>query len=225
MSILDILVKQGVIETKDLSSVKEKAFALGKNTDEVLLSLGVSEEDIIKAKSEYYGVPIKKIDISLITSKILDYIPEEAAVYYQFVPIGVDNGVLEVGVIDPDNIAARDAINFISSKINLPFKTFIITEADFSKIINLYKGLSGEVTKALTELETEFITESRDDGENIKTEKNKPEMIEGEDENDLNAGGTEDTKIIENAPVTKIVATILRYAIDGRASDIHIEPT
>ena len=30
---------------------------------------------------------------------------------------------------------------------------------------------------------------------------------------------------IEDAPVTKIVATILRYAVDGGASDIHIEPS
>jgi type IV pilus assembly protein PilB len=33
------------------------------------------------------------------------------------------------------------------------------------------------------------------------------------------------TQIKEDAPVTKIVATILRYAVDGKASDIHIEPT
>src|SRR3990170_1931809 len=105
---------------------------------------------------------LKSIHPSLITSKVLDYIPEEAAVYYQFVPIGVNNGVLEVGIIDPDNISGRDALNFISSKINLPFKTFIISRGDFDKIINLYKGLSGEVTKALSELETELLTESEE---------------------------------------------------------------
>jgi type II secretory ATPase GspE/PulE/Tfp pilus assembly ATPase PilB-like protein len=46
-------------------------------------------------------------------------------------------------------------------------------------------------------------------------------------ENDLSEPTSQgkDVKVIENAPVAKIVATILRYAIDGRASDIHIEPT
>jgi type IV pilus assembly protein PilB len=34
-----------------------------------------------------------------------------------------------------------------------------------------------------------------------------------------------ETNIKEDAPVTKIVATILRYAVEGGASDIHIEPT
>lgn len=225
MSILDILVKQGVIETKNLSSIKEKVESSGKKLDETLLSLGVSEEDILRAKGEYYAVPVKNIDLSLITSKILDYIPEEAAVYYQFVPVGLDKGVLEIGVIDPDNISARDALNFISSKINLPFKIFIISRDDFDKVINLYKGLSGEVTKALTELETEFVTESsKEDGENRREDK-KIISEEIEEVSDLGGPENKDTKIIENAPVTKIVATILRYATDGRASDIHIEPT
>jgi len=228
MSILDVLVKQGVIEIKDLSSIREKAQSSGENIEEILLSLGVSEEDILRAKSEYYSMPVKNIDLSLIDSKVLDYIPEEAAVYYQFVPIGVSNGVLEIGVIDPDNISARDALNFISSKVNLPFKIFIISQDDFNKVINLYKGLSGEVTKALSELETEFVTESKEGDEDLKEgKKDKLTKIEEEGENDLNTSENKgaSTRVIENAPVTKIVATILRYAIDGRASDIHIEPT
>ena len=226
MSILDVLVKQGVIETKDISSIRDKSGEGGKDLDEVLLTLGVSEEDILKAKAEYYGVPLRNVDLPSITGKILDYIPEEAAVYYQFVPIGIDKGVLEVGVLDPDNIVARDALNFISSKVNLPFKTFLISQTDFDKVVNLYKGLSGEVTKALTELETEFVTETKrsDDEEEGDQKKEKADQ-NLDDENDLTASEDKDAKVIENAPVTKIVATILRYAIDGRASDIHIEPT
>lgn len=225
MSILDILVKQGVIETKDLSTIKEKIEGTGEELEEGLLAFGVSEEDILRAKSEYYGMPLKKIDVSLVDNKVLDYIPEEAAVYYQIVPIAVNNGVLEVGMMDPDNIRARDAINFISSKINLPFKTFIVSIDDFNKVINLYKGLSGEVTKALSELETEFVTESRGGGESKEEKKEIEQKSEEDNENDLNTSEDRGAKISENAPVTKIVATILRYAIDGRASDIHIEPT
>lgn len=223
MSILDVLIKQGVIETKDLPAIKEKIETLGGEIEETLLSVGMSEEDILRAKSEYYAMPEKKIDVSLIENKILDYIPEEAAIYYQFVPIGLNNGVLEVGMMDPDNISARDALNFISSKINLPFKTFIVSRDDFNKVVNLYKGLSGEVTKALSELETEFVSDlKKDDKDEEKADK---EVLEQNDnENDLTSSEMQGAKVIENAPVTKIVATILRYAIDGRASDIHIEP-
>ncbi len=225
MSILDVLVKKGIIEAKDLASIREKTGGAEQNIDDVLMSLGISEEDILKAKGDYYSVPIRGIDSSQITGKVLDYIPEEAAVYYKIVPIALNNGVLEVGVVDPDNMSAGDALNFISSKVNLPFKTFLISEADFDKVIKLYKGLSGEVTKALSELEVEFMTESRSDDEGSKKDKKK-EVEEVEDENNLsNLESQDGVEVIKNAPVTKIVATILRYATDGRASDIHIEPT
>ena len=90
----------------------------------------------------------------------------------------------------------------------MPFKLYLITMSDFEKVIDDYKGLSGEVTKALTELETEL----SDDVDNVEisAEVSKEDPLE--------------TKIVEDAPVTKIVATILRYATEGNASDIHIEP-
>ncbi len=226
MSVLDILVKQGVIEKKDLSLIKEKTQGYEQDIDDVLISFGVSEDDILKAKSEYYSVPFKNIDISSLNTKLLDYIPEESAIYYKFVPIGLEKGVLEVGMIDPDNISARDALNFISSKINLPFKIYLISEPDFEKVLALYKGLSGEVTKALSELETEYIMESKEDFDK-KSKEETEEKNTTDEENDLSAslsGSENNAKIIENAPVKKIVDTILRYAIDGRASDIHIEP-
>ncbi len=226
MSILDILVKQGVIEAKDFSSIKDKTQASGENLDETLVSFGISEEDILRAKSEYYAIPLKKIDISTLDSKILEYVPEEAAIYYQFVPVGLNSGVLEIGVINPDNIQARDALNFISSKVNLPFKTFLISKDDFEKVLKLYKGLTGEVTKALSELETEFVSDGKDgEGGSKSSKKDRTVKIDEDEENNLNSFESgKNAKVIDTAPVTKIVANILKYAIDGRASDIHVEP-
>jgi type IV pilus assembly protein PilB len=76
-------------------------------------------------------------------------------------------------------------------------------------VLESYKGLSGEVSKALGDLESEF------DGTGV-------DMVKDEEIGVKNASGT--VNIIEDAPVTKIVATTLRYAIEGEASDIHIEP-
>lgn len=232
MSVLDVLVKQGIIDAKDLPAINQKASARGGSLDQVLVAMGVDEADILRAKAEYYNVPIKEIDVSKVTGKVLDYIPEESALYYKFVPIGLSDNVLEIGMVDPDNIPARDALNFISSKINLPFKIFLISEENFKKVISLYKGLSGEVTKALTELETEFVTETselEEGGEQVNSKdgkkQNEPETESGVQTDLSDADKAGGAKMVESAPVTKIVATMLRYAIDGRASDIHIEPT
>ncbi len=156
------------------------------------------------------GAPTKNLKDIEISGKVLEYIPQESVEHYRIIPIGVKDGILEVGAINPNDLEARDALNFISSRIGMPYKLFLISENDFASILERYKGLSGEVTKALSELESELSTAASSDIKNKKKEE-KQESSE--------------TKLVEDAPVTKIVATILNYASEGRASDIHIEPT
>jgi type IV pilus assembly protein PilB len=157
-----------------------------------------------------------KIGDQKIPGEILSIIPEESASFYEFVPLNVREGVLEVGIVDPDNIKARDALNFISARIKMPFKLYLISEDDFTKVISMYRGLSEEVTKALTQLEVS--SSGRDVSFSLDEE--TAERIK-----EAGGGGeeSEKEKIIEVAPITKIVATILRYATEGNASDVHIE--
>jgi hypothetical protein len=117
-------------------------------------------------------------------------------------------GVLEVGMVDPYNIEARDALQFISSKIGLPFKIFSLPQADFDRISQSYEGLTSQITKALGDLDLEIQAEGREEGA-------------------IGKGGSAsggEVKIVEDAPVTKIVAVILQHASSGNASDVHIEP-
>jgi type IV pilus assembly protein PilB len=203
MGIIDVLAAKKIIRKEDVMVLKKQVGA-GSPLEKLLIERGVSPDELLKAKGEYLNIPTKNIQDQTIPFNILEYIPEESARHYRFVPIGFHDGILEVGLVDPDNIEARDALNFISSKINIPFKIFLIAPQDFEKVLEMYKGLSGEVTKALSELETELSGQ----------EFNVPSAT---------IAPNEDTKIIEDAPVTKIVATILRYATEGNASDVHIE--
>src|SRR3989344_1228878 len=230
MSILDILVEKKIIAREDVDEIIEEADSAGVTEEQVLLRRGIDPKEILKSKGEYLDIPTRELKGKEIPGKILEYIPEESAAHYRFVPIGVKDGVLEVCVVEPDNSEGRDALNFISSKINMPFKIFLISEQDFESVIAMYKGLSGEVTKALSELEVE-LKGSRDEAaegaeEEEDTADSSQAAAELEAASASEKGGKEDeTKIIEDAPVTKIVATILRYATDGDASDIHIERT
>ena len=206
MSFIDALVKNGILKEEDSKKVIADAEKSGRSIESLLVEKGINISRIQAVKSEYYGMLSRSLDGKDIPFEVLNNIPEESATYYKIIPLGIVNNVLEVGVVDPENVEADDALNFISAKLHIPFKTFLISEADFEKAIQMYKGFSGEVTKALTDLETEL---SDEDVEIAPTKK------EGEEDKGVN--------IIEDAPVTKIVATILRYAIDGNASDVHIE--
>jgi type IV pilus assembly protein PilB len=156
-------------------------------------------------------IPARSLENEIISSETLKYIPEESAMHYKVAPIGVKDGVLEVGVTDPDNIEALDALNFISAKAHMPFKAYLISLEDFEKVLEMYKGLSAEVHKALTEFDTELAEED------IKVQKRTSKSKAQEEE---------PAEIIkEDAPVTKIVSNILNYAIEGGVSDVHIENT
>lgn len=206
MGFLQLLAKKGIIKEQDIDSLQKESESQGKSIEQLLGEKGVKKTALLGAKAEYYDVPSVDLSDKEIPFETLNYIPEESAVHYKAVPIVLRDATLEVGVVDPDNVETMDALNFIASRLHVRFKLFVITEADFTKVLGAYKGFSGEVTKALTDLETEL----SDEGVEIKEEK-----VETKD------GGV---NIVEDAPVTKIVATILRYAIDGSGSDVHIEP-
>lgn len=208
MDILQILVQKGLVPKEKVSKITDDSVNSGATIEESLIKNGVKPHDILIAKGEYFDIPTKNLSGQEVSEKVLYYIPEESASHYRFVPIAVTNGVLEVGMVDPDDIEARDALNFISSKLGMPFKIFLIAEADFNKVFSQYKGLTAEVSKTLGELEEELTLETTRAEERVKAE--------------VDTGA--ETEIAEDAPVTRIVATILRYASDGNASDIHIEP-
>lgn len=212
MDILQLLVQKGIIPKTDIKKITEEVSVSGLTIEEALIKSGVSPFDILSAKGEYFDVPVRDLGGAEIPKKILDYIPEEIASRHRFVPLDLVDSVLEVGMVNPDDIEARDALNFISSKLGIPFKTFVIDEVDFNRIISSYKGLTGEVSKSLSELDEALRYQSEVADEMEKKGGSIEEAIANEKD------------IKEDAPVTKIVATILRYATDGNASDIHIEP-
>lgn len=219
MGILEILARKNLIREEDIPSIKRKAGGVPERTEDILGKMGVSKGDVLESKGEYLNIPVKIVNDEEVSNEVLKYIPEESALHYRFVPIGFVDGVLEVGITDPDNIEARDALTFISSKINVPYRVFLISEEDFERVLKLYKGLSQEVTEALSALEGEF-----QGGEEISEAAAGEAPEESEKGEDVGAADAADgTKTIEDAPVTKIVATILRYATEGKASDVHLE--
>lgn len=207
MNILPLLVEKGLLKAGDVAPVERDAREL-KSLDEALLKRGISVEQVLQIASEKYNIPARTIPQGPINHTALGYLPEESARHYRFVPIGIDGGALEVGITDPENIEALDALSFISTENGMPYKLYIIGEEDFARVLKEYENLSGEVGAALSELET-----SLDD----ELTKKEEEEVEGK-------LMTAD-RIKADAPVTKIVATILRYAVEGGASDIHVEPS
>lgn len=208
MSIVLLLKERGLITDEVVGQINQLISVEAKTVEEAVLQLGVEPGMVRTVSAEYFQVPAFEITEGFeITAEVLSYIPEDSAFHYHIVPLKIEDDVLVVGVNDPDDLQIREALNFIGAKHNVPYKMVFMLMADIIKAQEFYSNLKGEVTDALVTLETELDTEIA---------KNSAEGEEGEEANFEH--------IKEDAPVTKIVATILRYAVDGKASDIHIEP-
>ncbi|MFA5310595.1 MAG: ATPase, T2SS/T4P/T4SS family, partial [Candidatus Paceibacterota bacterium] len=196
------------IITEEQSKVLSAEFKEFKGTEEqFLLSKKVIKENQLNAiKAEIYGMPFfENAEILEVPSNVLSMIPEESARVYKIIPLGLRGTVLEVGLVNPDDIKAKEALNFLSRQNKITYKTYLISENSFELFLRQYRNVREEVGKALSALETELGGE-----ENIElySTDSKPKA----------------ERLSEEAPIIKMVAVILRHAVDGNASDIHIEP-
>lgn len=214
MSFLLFLAQKGLFAESEAETLAQEAEQLSGGSDEVLEKRGLAVDDLLAYKSEYFGVESRSLVGLKIPAEVLKSIPEESARYYGIVPLAIEHDVLEVGIVDPDNTQARDAVQFIATKLGKPFRLFVIAKTELESILKQYQNLSGTVERALSELDEDKSKELAAVEEEVSSLSGNQERVEEKQG---------ETKIIEEAPVTKIVAVILKHAVDGNASDVHIE--
>jgi type IV pilus assembly protein PilB len=166
-----------------------------------------SELKFAQERAQKLGVPLSDLAGKLISPQALREITEEAATFYQFVPLEKRGDVLDVGMINPDDIKSQEALRFIAQNKHFSPNISLVTLNDFKNVLKQYRTLKEEVDTALTDLEKELTI--GDDDQKVRY--------------DISAEAAVD-RVMAEAPITKIVAVILRHANEGRASDIHIEP-
>lgn len=198
-SVLDVLIESKLIPADLAESLKVESTNLGISQEELLLKKRlVTEEQLSQARAKFLGVEFVKLSTKGISPEILNYIPEPVSRRYTIFPFFLDkaNDELYVAMVDPLDL---QVVEFIEKKAGKKVKTFLALKSDIERTIGeqYTKNLSSEVTEALKESSV-------------------PEVK------------TVDTaqigEIIREAPIAKIVSTILEFAVKNRASDVHIEP-
>ena len=205
MTLIEELQKRKIIDQQTTSSLLAEIKSTGKREEEIILERGVIEEDFLfSLKSELLGIELKKIRAEDVPTDVLDLVPKEAAEYYHMVPLKKKNQHVEIGMVYPDDLKAQEALKFLARQHNFQYQVFLITPSNFKEIVKKYASFRREVRSALEELERELRVEKPKEEAPISAE-----LI---------------TKRITEAPISKMVAVILRHAVEGQASDIHIEP-
>jgi len=203
-TIIDLLIKKRLIDPVALDSIKKEAEKTKKGIEEIILEKNiVDEKEFYKLKAGLLNVFFKDLIGFKPKLEVLKLVPLEAAKHYGFVPFNVDGKILEVGMLNPNNIDANEALKFIAHRNGFNSRVYLISLSAFKEIIKSYSSLKGEVKEALEELKVQ-----------IDQEKKAPTILEGKGE-----------KISEEAPISKVVALIINSAIEQGASDIHVEPS
>lgn len=208
MGILELLISRGILQRSQVQEILDRVQKKGEQFDLVLESVGISPDMIRSTKAEYFGVPEAILGGSQIPFDVLRLIPEESARHYAMIPISRTDKDLVVGMVDPGDAEARQALSFIVGKLGTTPTIQAITYSDFEQAIGDYKGVANELETGM--------------GEGEEVVKMSGDRIIDDDEVQKPVDAN---TIVEDAPATKYVATILKSAVDGGASDIHIENT
>ena len=202
MKLLQELFAQGFLSEEKMDVLKEQIEKTGQTEEDAILDEKIVSEDVLfDLKSKVSGVQLKTVKAEEVPSAVLELMPEEASANYKMVPIAKNGNVVDIGMVYPEDIAAQNALRFLGGQENFTYKSYLITPSNLSALLKQRKNIAIETNKALQELNIESgkILE-------VLQKKSSAEVI------------------TEEAPIIKMVLVILSHAIEGSASDIHIEP-
>jgi len=196
--LIQILQDQGKISAEVLEKIKLEHLNTGRPIEKIVEDSGlISEDDLTKAKAEYYKIPFINLTETGVSPEALQVIPRPVAERFSFIPFAFDRqeNVLSLAMTNPLDL---ESVEFAEKKSGAKVKVFIAPEEKIKKAIEerYSQSLAAEVTAVLKETTpVEKAVDIRNIGE-----------------------------VIREAPIAKIVSTLLEFAIRSRASDIHIEP-
>ncbi|MBN2796270.1 MAG: Flp pilus assembly complex ATPase component TadA [Clostridia bacterium] len=194
----DILMENHLITQKQLDESLRIQMEEKKRLGEVLINKGyVTELDMVNVLQKQLNLKYIKISDLEIDPTIPNLISEKIARRYELIPLFLKDRVLTVAMVDPINFFAREDITLITGYEIDPVIAF--RHEVMSAIDHFYTSIASD--DIYNELNKDY------DLDHYEDEMQNDEMAE-----------------INNAPIVKLLNSILEQAVKLRASDIHIEP-
>jgi len=197
-TVIDVLVSEGVLTREQGEKIKLDYLSTGVSIDELIRGSGlVKEEQLARARAKFYNLPFVDLLEKAVSPEALNLLPKVVAERYRVVPFDVDKSKGEMALAMADTLD-MEAIEFIERKTGLKVRAYSAVPGDIDLVIEerYSQSLAAEVTAALKETgQEDRIVDIKKLGQ-----------------------------IIREAPIAKIVSTLLEFAMRSRASDVHIEP-
>ena len=194
------LLEASLITNEQLEMARRVREREGTSLGGALVRMGaLSEADYLQFLARTHRVPA--VDLSSITvpQDIVSLVPAEVAQKFQVLPVGRAGRQLTLAMANPSNIFAIDDIKFITG---FEVRAVVASESSIRKAIDRYYDSQDSLASVMKDLDSDV------------------EVVEEAQEEDVGALSA----MSADAPVVKLVNTILSEALRRGASDIHLEP-
>ena len=189
--------KQEIVGFKDKSVDGLSDYLVGKKL--------LDEEQLTEIKASAWNLPYKNLFAIKIPEEVFETLSLDVVENYKMVPFEKSESILNVGLVNPENYQAIEALDFLGKKFGLDIQVFVISKSSYDNVIQTYKTLGEEVDDVMDVAEEKFQSRFK------QAPQNQGESQELE-------------SVLQEAPITKIISVIIKHAVEGHASDIHIEP-
>jgi general secretion pathway protein E/type IV pilus assembly protein PilB len=200
--LLDLLIEMGSVTHAQVDSVRAEADSTGEGLVDTLLAKKIIQQShVTQAKAAHFGAEVVDLGTLRIPDEVIAAIPRHIAKKYNAVPIAQHEGSLVVAIADPSDLDTIDGLHHL---LNRQIEVRVATPEDIEEAINRYYGAKddtvGKMIQDITEGEVEIGNISK-------------------------VGVEDDGSVVDaDAPIIKLVNTIIVEAFKLRASDIHLEP-
>ncbi len=200
----EIVLERGLVNEDQLIKALEVQKGKGTRLGEILKGLGLlTEEQLLEVLSEQTGMPYEShLELRDIDTALVEDVPIGYAKQYEVLPLSRTDSTIIVAISDPLNFYPLDDLRHIFGTEVKPI--LASSESILSAINRVYDRVSRTAEGVIGDLEGE-----KEDLSLIAQELEEPEdLLDSADE----------------APIIRLVNSLLLQAVKERASDIHIEP-
>ena len=200
----DILVDLGFVSAEKVAETRREAEAAGVGLVDLLVANKVVRPaDVTQAKASHFGAEVVNLSELQIADDVISAIPRNIARKYRVVPIYKHDSNITVAIADPSDLDTIDSLtHLLQAEIDLR----VASESDIEAALSKYYAERGGGVATDPRLKAAIEDLTR-------------EHVE------LEAAAAADGAVVEaDAPLIKLVNSIIVEAFKMRASDIHLEP-
>ena len=199
--LLNDLVDLGFLTPPQVASAKTEAESTGEGVVDTLVKKKIIKvQDVTTAKAAHFGVEMVSLGDFKIGDDVLSAVPRHIAKRYKAIPIHVHDRSVVIAISDPSDISTIDSLHHVLHK---DVEIRVASEEEIDAMLTKLYGGSGDSVASMIQNITE--------GE-VEIGGFKKDVAE-------DRGGVD-----ADAPIIKLVNSIIVEAYRTRASDIHLEP-